>query len=145
MVEKVGETATKKGTSLFEITIERNGKLKVFVKTHPAWEDYLKSKCTVSQTHDLLGREAEGQFYKGHMHPRYTDDINEQLISGDQINHAILRCVGISEGLTFESDQLQSREQMQYLAQKMRDQFKEFFLEYVRPVKVTAVLYAEGI
>lgn len=82
---------------------EDNGDIVLYIKTSEEFEQWMKEHKEVRTTTNLFGNGGRGQFYYLRFLDENTarDDINSQIFYNNKLNVAILRVVGISQGLTF--------------------------------------------
>lgn len=107
---------------------EENNELKLFVKTCPQFEKWLKEKKEVRESSNLWNQRVSGKFYYLQISDNYRlDDINSPIITNRFINFAVLRVVGISEGVKFKIDGLLPKETLVTATRKLISEFKNFY------------------
>jgi hypothetical protein len=154
------EKVIKDDKILFKMNIERVGdNLKVYVKTHPSVEEFFKTisddKRDISKVIKLEDR-TPAKFYVmtngndselDRFFVNRFNDFGSNLMRTNPVtpNIALLRMVGISDGLTAIFPNRYSEESLEDYAKKMRQTIKELYVNFIRKVRITATLtVAEG-
>jgi len=106
---------------------EENEELYIRVKTSVEFENYLKSNKEVRETQNLWKKGLPGKYYYLSFLNNYLDDINQPIIYKNQINAAMLRVVGISEGKTFKVDGLIQEKLIIAGLKKFKSAFSAFY------------------
>jgi hypothetical protein len=130
-----GDTSTNNITNnlsnanqVFEVSIKIEGEsLILFVRTCKEFEDWLKANKEVKETTNLWNKNRTSKFYHLKIVDNSLDDINKPIVLSGQINFAVLRIPGISEGLKFEIDGLLSHTQLTLALKKLLKAYKDFF------------------
>ena len=115
-------------------------KIVMNIKTNKLFEEYLKTTRTLKQSDRILGGRRTGWFYNSPLYP-VGDDINADPIIQGEINLGLLRLVGISDGMTFESNQLISEEQLKSAVTNFIKKFKRFYNSSVNKSQITGVVF----
>lgn len=115
-------------------------KIYLKVKASKQFEDWLKKNKELYETTNLWGRSKRGMCYKVNIvADRHLDDLNKPIIVDGQINFAILRIQGISDGLSFEFDGLLTTKQLELAVLKLKNAFDSFYSTKVMKQKVVEV------
>jgi hypothetical protein len=127
-VGPIGSVVTPTVTQRLVLEIKQeNNELMLFVKTSPEFEDWVKEHRQKMNTRNLFGRGESGDYYQMKIIDNYLDDINTPIIYGGRINFAILRVVGVKDGLKFKIDGLLTEIQIKKALKLMILTYKKFF------------------
>jgi hypothetical protein len=114
----------------------------LYTKTSPLWEKYLQETKEKRTTQNFFGENKIGYFYHLKLVNNYLDDINQPLIVRGEINFAVLRVPGVSNGMNFKVNRLMSESQKKSALKKMVLTFKDFYKKSVEGVN-SQVIRAE--
>lgn len=119
---------SKPSSSILSINIiEENNQLVLKLKASQQFEDYLKRTKELCTTTNLWNKGQTGKYYRLQLIANYLDDINRPIFYSGQLNFAVLRLQGISQGITLNVDGLLSENQVKLALTKMTRTFKDFF------------------
>lgn len=106
------------------------------VKSSKEFEDYLAKTKELRMTENLWGQRKMGEFYVIKLIDNYLDDINKPVFHKGQINFAVLRMKGISNGLTIPINELLSEKQVQSGIKLLLSTYKNHYNQCIRNNKI---------
>ncbi|MFU1780235.1 hypothetical protein ACM16X_02515 [Haloarcula japonica] len=137
-----------KETTLFRAYSERkpNGKIQLYLQTHEQVEEFFKTEET-DQSNEWEDGDGYHQFYKRQYEKHgdseladYFSDKHDKFgvsyINNGKINLALLRTVGISNGIEFEIPASYSEETLTEAVDTLRQVTEEIYKKFIRPVKI---------
>lgn len=135
-------------TTLFRAYSERqtNGKITLFLQTHEQVEDFFKTEET-DQSSEWENGDNHHRFYKRQYERQGDSELADYLsdkhdkfgasyIKNGKINLALLRTVGISEGVEFQIPASYSEETLTEAVDTLRKVTEEVYKKFIRPVKI---------
>lgn len=135
--EDINSETTNKYIDVLDLKIkdEDNG-LFLYVKSCKEYEDYLIKTKEIHDTQDLFREDKDAKFYFMRLVDNYLDAINSPIFYTGQINFAVLRLVGISNGLKFKIDNLLTEKQIKDGLDKLKDVFTQFYKNNIDKIKI---------
>lgn len=134
---------------IIEIEFNRDDKPTLFIKTSKEYENYLSNSGTLQKTTQFLNQEdTNTEFYRlptSLFNGR--DDITSSLFIYGEINRAVLRVKGISDGITLDLTKcgLMNIENIENEIRRLLTDFKKFYKNNLTKVKIKATLELNDI
>lgn len=144
--ETLEKTATANNKQILNLEIERNGSIKIKIKVASEIEQFFRENGTIKTAINGLGTNKAIKYYNLENSNREltacfnVNDINEKLIYSGYINSAILRMVGISEGVELSVNQLISKDALTESAKMFREGLISFYKRYINPIHISTAL-----
>ncbi len=140
----------KNGRTILTTKLEReNGEIHLFIKTNSEIEHFFNKNCDVHTSTAWTDKNDNPlQFYKkneGTVHNGF-DLYGDRLLDIDGgINIALLRTVGISNGITFKFKGVWSEDQLINAMKGLKDLTKSLYSNYIKKVKINVKLEIEEL
>ena len=146
VTQTLEKTATANNKEIMDIKIERNGNIKIRIKVAGEIEKFFKENGSIRTATNTLGTAKTMKYYNLDSGNRElaglfrVNDINERLISENCINSAILRLVGISEGIELAVNQLISKDALADSVKIFKEGLITFYKRYINPIHISSTL-----
>jgi len=141
------------GKELLKITTTREeGKIKLQITTLPKFEELIK------ENHSEIGEGTswgEKQLYKNPTREwennitQYfsMDEWGRKVFTSESLNFGILRTLGVGteQGTTITTDEIIPTEKISDCMKKFKEEFKKWYCETIKKVKVTTLLSVEEL